>query len=357
MAAGFEPGPRDPQPFSVGMSLAPSFDPIDFLPPGSPQKKWTAVYQRKVDAFAAAPPFADVQELANEKLRRQARISDLREAKAEGGIGLPELAPQVVSERRALERAEAELARLTALKEDRGARANTIAQLERSISDWVMRGVPQGCRIESIDDPPLSELLRKGESLRDGVARYGHRLRELAADRHRVRSSSWPSSLVKEKIKAEIEARADASAPDVDRAVEFGLPVSFATTITQAMVTGAPAVVSTQSVDVLGLVCWLWREEIISKMWAAVDEISDDKNSLGQAQREEMEAQISSDELEIHRRICALIWHAEAAQGETIDFAASTPPQAVLGVQLVNQPRASPSGTSPEHAFNIIGGR
>jgi hypothetical protein len=47
------------------------------------------------------------------------------------------------------------------------------------------------------------------------------------------------------------------------------------------------------------------------------------------ASRAEMEAQIMADNLEIHRRICALIWHSEA-NGETIDFVADTPPEAVL---------------------------
>jgi hypothetical protein len=94
---------------------------------------------------------------------------------------------------------------------------------------------------------------------------------------------------------------------------------------------------------------------VIAKICAAIDEISDDKNSLGQAQREEMEAQISSDELEIHRRICALIWAAEMQQAEIIDFAADTPPEAVLGVRLVNQPRADPSpGTSLMHAWDVV---
>ena len=74
-------------------------------------------------------------------------------------------------------------------------------------------------------------------------------------------------------------------------------------------------------------------------------------------QREEMEAQISSDMLMIERSECALIWAAEE-KGETIDFRADTSPQALLGLRLVNRPRASPSpGTSPEHGYDIARGR
>jgi hypothetical protein len=68
-----------------------------------------------------------------------------------------------------------------------------------------------------------------------------------------------------------------------------------------------------------------------------------------------MEAQISSDMLAIERAECALIWHAEA-NGEVIDFRSDTSPMAVLGVRLLTAPRANPSpGTSPMHAFDIVG--
>jgi hypothetical protein len=67
--------------------------------------------------------------------------------------------------------------------------------------------------------------------------------------------------------------------------------------------------------------------------------VADDKAALSQQQREEMEAQISSDMLAIERAECALIWHAEA-NGEVIDFRSDTSPVAVLGVRLITAPRA-----------------
>ncbi|MEH2565604.1 hypothetical protein [Bradyrhizobium sp. AZCC 2289] len=61
-----------------------------------------------------------------------------------------------------------------------------------------------------------------------------------------------------------------------------------------------------------------------------------------------------ADTLMIERSECAPIWAAEA-KGEVIDFRSDTTAQAVLGLQLVNRPRANPSpGTSPSHAFDII---
>jgi hypothetical protein len=85
---------------------------------------------------------------------------------------------------------------------------------------------------------------------------------------------------------------------------------------------------------------------------------ADDKAALSEQQREDVEAQISSDMLAIERLEVAYIWHAEAAKGETIDFRGDTSPQSLLGVRLINQPHANPSpGTSPMHAWDIVGGR
>ena len=62
----------------------------------------------------------------------------VRMHKAEGGFGLPLDAPQVATERRKLERAEQELARLTSLQEIRTARWNAASQVEHSVTDWLM---------------------------------------------------------------------------------------------------------------------------------------------------------------------------------------------------------------------------
>ena len=75
----------------------------------------------------------------------------------------------------------------------------------------------------------------------------------------------------------------------------------------------------------------------------------------GALTREEALAQISSDALEIHRSICALIWAAEA-RGEIIEFpSADVPPEAVIGVRCVQASRSALSGTSLGHAIDIIG--
>jgi hypothetical protein len=150
---------------------------------------------------------------------------------------------------------------------------------------------------------------------------------------------------------------AQAAAPNFDSMIEHNAPLAFPSVSLSSLVrrTETPALAFTETTDTLGLLCWLFKDELLAKINAAIDEIADDKVALSQAQREQMEAQISSDALAIERSECALIWHAEA-RGEVIDFRADTSPQSLLGLTLVNRPRANPSpGTSPQHAFDIIG--
>ena len=76
---------------------------------------------------------------ANRRDGHTARIKQLRAPKSEGGFGLPELAAQVVAERRALERVENELTRQQPLKEDRGDRSAMRSGNSRKPGLWPMR--------------------------------------------------------------------------------------------------------------------------------------------------------------------------------------------------------------------------
>ncbi len=91
----------------------------------------------------------------------------------------------------------------------------------------MLRGVPQNCVIEATEDQPISELLKKGERIADAVERYRHRLREGAADLHRLRSRAWPSALQMEKAEAQVQQWAEAGAPDLDSMIEHNAPLTF----------------------------------------------------------------------------------------------------------------------------------
>ena len=364
-ATGFTPGPANPQQLNFGdPHIAPPDDPLALLPDAA-AAKMTALIQRAADLHSAIPAFEDVHALALDKIRHQTRIADLTKPATEGGFGLTDDSAQTVSEKRKLERVEKELARLTELKETRTVRWAAAKQLEARTSDWLLRGgIPHGCVLEPVADLPLSELLKKGERIADAVERYRHRLRELAADRHRVNSSPFPASVAKAAAKEFIDRLADAGTPNLEIAIEHNLPVTFATTrlTTKIYNVDAPGAVGYAETDAaIATMCWLWRDQMFSKICAGFDEISDDKNALDERQRAEALATIATDELAIQRSEVACIRAAETQNNEILDFRADTSPQAVLGVALrtVVQ-RADPPLTSVEHAYDIVqpgGGR
>jgi hypothetical protein len=84
--------------------------------------------------------------------------------------------------------------------------------------------------------------------------------------------------------------------------IEHNSPLSFPTMTLSSLVRGEkPALAFIETTDTLGLLCWLFKDQLLSKISAGLDDVADDKAALSQQQREEMEAQISSDMLAIER--------------------------------------------------------
>lgn len=136
--------------------------------------------------------------------------------------------------------------------------------------------------------------------------------------------------------------------------IEHNAALAFPIVMSSSLVRGidTPALAFSQTIDALGVMCWLWPHQILQKISAGLDEVSDDKNSLDERQRSEMEATITADALLIERSECSLIWHAEAA-GEIIDWRGDTSPQALLGVRLVTAPRVEASGSTPGYSWDL----
>ncbi|WP_166299780.1 hypothetical protein [Bradyrhizobium sp. 2S1] len=333
------------------------YDPAVLLD-GRPLDKWTWIDQRHADLFSQIPTFEQEQEVRLETLGYKNRIGDLTRHQSEGGFGLPQDAPQVRAERKKLERAEKELARVTELKETRTVRSTATGQLRQSVNDWVLRGIPTDCVLDVVSDAPVAELLKKNETLSDGVERYRLRQRECDADAHRVRSQQWPVSVGEADAVDLIARRGDAGRPNLENAIEHGQPISFATTRLSGLVHNVDArgaIAFIESEDAIGLICWLFGPELLKKISGGFREIADG-DALDERQRAEMLATISADRLAAERAECSLIW-AAAERGEILDFRADTTPMCAIGVALRTVPRAEPSGTSYGHAWDLAGGR
>ena len=115
---GFTPAtPASMGPITIHTD-APSRDPAAVIS-GEPLHRMIALHQRAEDMFATVPSFEDVSEARTVKLQHEQRIADLTRPRSEGGFGQPESVGSVVAERRKLERAAAEVTRLSDLKQAR----------------------------------------------------------------------------------------------------------------------------------------------------------------------------------------------------------------------------------------------
>jgi hypothetical protein len=363
------------QPTSFTPATAADFGPVVFRGDRSPDDpaaslpdaaatKFIAIEQIASDLHGSIPTHEEISEVRLEATGLKNRLADLKRPLSEGGSPVPATAWQIADIERKLARCEKELTRLTELKEVRSIRWTSAARLRQSVSDWILRGIPGGCSVEPVADPSIAELLVKadGNRIEPAVERYRLRLREHDADAHRVRSAPFPASAAKAAAKEFIDRLADEAQPDLDRAIEHGLDIAFATkrlTSQVYNVVNSPGAIAYGEIDnVTGFLCWLFRDQVLAKINAGFDEIADDKSALSFAQREEMLATISADRLATERREVACIW-AAAERGEIIDLRSDTTPMCAIGVSLRTLPRATElPPSSPERAgFDLIGGR
>jgi hypothetical protein len=327
------------------------------LLPEEAATKLIAIGQIASDLHGAIPKHEPMQELRTEITVLKNRLADLNRPLSEGGSAVPATAWQVADVQRQLSRAEKEFARLTELKEVRSVRWTAAAQLHQAVRDWTLRGIPADCVCDVVPDTPVAELLKKNETLSDGVERYRLRQREGAAEQHRLNSQQWPIATAEAAARQLIERLADAGRPNLENAIEHNLPISFATTrLTSSIynVDARGAIAYAEMPDAIGLVCWVLRDQLLAQISAGFRELGDDKNALDERQRAEALATISADSLAAERAECALIWHA-ASRGEIIDFRPTTSPQAALGVVLRTVPRGGKTpATSPGHSWPLL---
>ncbi|MCP3459763.1 hypothetical protein [Bradyrhizobium sp. CCGUVB23] len=150
-------------------------------------------------------------------------------------------------------------------------------------------------------------------------------------------------------MRDQVAALAQAAAPNADAAIEFGQPIQFATSRLTASIYNANspgAVAFGETHDAVGLIAWLWGDQLIAKLDKAIDDAADDGAALTREQREVQEAQVLSDMLAVERREVALIFAAEA-QGTMIDFRPDTSPQALLGLRLAIDRMPASQGLRP----------
>jgi hypothetical protein len=173
------------------------------------------------------------------------------------------------------------------------------------------------------------------EAIRQRIARQ-------RAELEAARTAPFPSGVCKRLAREQIEALAERGTPSVLPLVEHGRSIAFPKADTRGQLFGHVASPDHPQItgfsahdapDSLAVLAWLFRNEMVSRIEAEIDEFADDENALDDSQRAAKSVDLLAEILECERVEEAII-EAAAASGQVIARRDDADPRAVLGVQL-----------------------
>jgi hypothetical protein len=338
----FEPGPANPQPFSAPMSLVPSFDVIEVLPPGAADRL-RALRQRFHDLNVLIPKHDVMHEASTARIMAEQRLKRLLAHPHENGFNLKPDHPSAIEQQRLLDKLTDNLKRLNELDETRSVAWRAASHVLTAVESWLKDGgVPPGVMLADIDGKPPQLL--KNETVIDAIERLRRRGRELKADLNRIRSAPYPSAHVREKIKQEVETLATRGAPVVSDVIEHDRSVVWPMQRLQGAIINAqvPSFSVTNAPDALGLFAFVHKDALLASLDALVSEEADDDAAMTHEARQQQEAEVQGDLLAVERDEAALVWRA-MDERLPVEHRNDCAPQAILQCRLVRAPRADPS--------------
>lgn len=306
---------------------------------------------KDANAEAAALGYGFATRLLDETERR--RAASTRLAQIKGRVDTDH--PDHVAQTGIVAAADAEIERINLRVAHHNLIAGPRAELLRNVETWI-RNTAVNHDIVDIElvEPPK---MLKNETGAAAIERIRRRLRELDADAHRVNSAPFPSSVAKAVAAAHIDRLAKAATPIVSSLVEFGgplvidgamaePPVVWATRLAKfevdVMTDGKPGrgIAIGQQVDTVGLLCWLFRDQMLARIGEAIDGEADDAVALTREQRREQLATIAADREHAEQDEAHLLW-AEYDAGVIVEPRGTMSPAAFLMVQAIRADRRS----------------
>lgn len=192
-------------------------------------------------------------------------------------------------------------------------RRNGLVTLDRRLSEFVASLSAAPAAAAPID------LKLSAEKFDAELAKTRAQISDLVEQIAQVERAPHPSGVVKARARAKIEARA--ARPNVGAAIEHGEDFRFPTIVGKS---GA-------AIDIEGVFCWLFRDELIAAVDREIDEAADDSLALDDATRKRMRAELAAELFAAECKEEAIISAAETA-GRTFDRRADADVRAVLGL-------------------------
>jgi hypothetical protein len=358
---GFEPAPTqtivaDATAFDTPLANVQDFDPIDILPAAAAEKL-RLLRQRAADLHTIVPTFENVSDLNLEKIKTERELNRLLARESEGGFNLPPSDQRCLSVQRRLNKLSAELARTTELKRVRSESWSTVSLTLSNVEQWLRGGRPRGTTLEAVDTEPPK--LNKDEDIVAAINRFRNRAHELKNALAKISAAPVPGSLVKARIRDQVELLSAKGAPNVrDLIARDDGRLVFPKEMFRAQVFNTPkapaATAYGEIVDPTALIAWLLKDQMIAALDALVDEQKDDAASLSPEMRQQRAAEVSGELLAAERSLATLVWAAQS-QGLSVEHY-DCAPEAILSCRLATVPRALPSpASSGEHSYELAG--
>ena len=342
-------------------NFAPSdirIDPLLHLPPAAADRL-RALREHAADMNAMCVTFEELREANLARQTAAARLKQLLAHPQDDGFNLPADNRSVLQAERDLARVTDDLARLNERNKLRTSAWHAAGSVVAAVESWIRGGIPGNVAFEPVEVE--APRLAKNETVLDAIEKLRRRVGELQTDLRRIRSAPFPANHCKARMREQVETLARRGSVNVGALLLHDGDLQFPALSSRALVhnAGPGAVAFAETPDAVALFAWLHRDLLIKRLDAAIDAEADDATALSVEARQQAEAEVQLDLLEVERSECALVWLAQS-QNLPLEFRADTNPLALLSVQLVTAPRATAlPPTSPGLVIDVLtlGGR
>ena len=236
--------------------------------------------------------------------------------------------------REILEGQRQRVARLKA-KRDRAADAHDAAEAEyRAVSrvafvmteyaEKVLMGQPVKAA------PAVEVKLAKGETTMDAIERVRGEIAGYNAEVKRIERAPYPSAEVMARLTAAVDALADVGRPDIKPTLHnMDLPRWPEAPVHTYR--GFRAEDGSMAPDAQGMLCWLFRDQMIAALQREVEAVAKDDAAVPAADRPRLLAELAAKRLLAERIEEALVERAEA-EGQTVARREEADIRALLGL-------------------------
>ena len=327
------------QTLSLHVGTRPS-DLAALLPPRAAERL-RQLAQHVDDLHRIVPQFSERQDATSAKIAAERRLVQLSKPRSEGGFYLGMKRPSCRRSRGTLATLTAEAKRLADLYEVRSSAWATASRTLGAVMAWLREG--RGTVLQDFDGPP-PKLAKNETNLSDAIENRRRYIRTLASDLHRIRSSCYPSSHCKTKAAEKIDVLAQRGAVSVSQLIEHDGALGWPTWQVQVSIhnTQQPGAVVYVEVPDLAILAFVHRDALLAAINRAIDEESDDANSLSLAERQGREAEVMADLLSTERDESSLVWQA-MEKNLPVGHRSDCSPQAILQCELITVPTVEPS--------------